>query len=247
MTSEARRSAGVDIGFPGGMVEKVWQDVGLRPRVCQGMCRLIRWCCEHGARLVVGAGILASAGACAASHKASDTVRLEGREQSDAEVYMPLDDGVVYTYETTSTDGAPAGLFTVQVLRPTGNRVTLKTGGKTRSVEVGPDGIRLAAGGYLLRAPVQKGRVWTGENGSVEVKDVAQKVRVPAGTFSGCIRTLEAGERQAGTITTVYCPRVGIVSMDVEERTGVHRVARLKSQGPRVDVLPAEQRDRSEE
>lgn len=186
--------------------------------------------------------MLASVGACAASHRDWDTVRLEGQEQSDAEVYMPLDDGAVYTFETTSTDGAPQGLFTVQVFRPAGNRVRLKMGGKNQSLEVGPDGIRLASGGYLLKAPVQRGRVWQGESGGVEVLDVGQKVRVPAGTFSGCIRTLEVGAHQVRTITTVYCPRVGMVSIDVEERTGVHRVARLKNHGPRVDVLPAEER-----
>lgn len=210
------------------------------------MHRLFRWCGEQRGRLAIGVGILASIPACGATHREADTVRLEGGEQSDAEVYMPLEDGAVYSYETTSTDGAPQGVFTIQVLHRTGNRVSLKVGGKTQSLQLGPDGIRFTSGGYLLKAPVQKGRVWQGESDGVQVVDVGERVHVPAGTFSGCIRTTEVGAQKVRT-TTVYCPRVGMVSIDVEERTGVHRVARLKNHGPRIDVLPANEHGGSQD
>lgn len=199
------------------------------------------------APVVACAGIFSTLCACGGARREPDTIRLEGKEQSDAEIYMPLEDGTVFTYETTSTDGSAPGIYTVQVLRPMGNRVNLKAGGKSQHLQVGPDGIAFIGGGYLLRAPVQRGRSWHGEGGDVQVVEVGREISVPAGKFTGCIRTVERGAASARAIEAVYCPRVGMVSLDVEERNGAHRVASLKSHGARVDVVPRNQSHRPEE
>lgn len=166
-----------------------------------------------------------------------ETVRLENGEESDAEVYMPLVDGTVFSYETIATPKNERGMFTIQVRRTGGNRVTLQLGGKTEFVRTGRDGIAFETGGYLLKAPVYKGSSFQGASGTVVVKDAGVSVNVPEGRFANCVRTVEGGGEQVREVVTVYCPHVGIVSLDTEDFRGVRQAARLKSHGPRVDVL----------
>jgi hypothetical protein len=51
------------------------------------------------------------------------------------------------------------------------------------------------------------------------------------------VRTVEAGGDNVREVSTIYCPHVGIVALDMEDLRGVHRVARLRSHGPRIDVV----------
>jgi hypothetical protein len=101
--------------------------------------------------------------------------------------------------------------------------------------------VRFSDGGVLLAAPLRRGAVWQGREGRVEVMAVGVRVEVPAGRYSGCLETRETSDPTgySATITTVYCPDVGVVRLEVEGSTGediLHEVAELTSYGPRVDL-----------
>ncbi len=73
-----------------------------------------------------------------------------------------------------------------------------------------------------------------------------QEVTVPAGHFTGCLKTEEHDRTQTGTVmTSIFCPEVGMVSLDVHSKASTE-TATLTNFGPRVDPLvgltpPAEQ------
>jgi hypothetical protein len=65
-----------------------------------------------------------------------------------------------------------------------------------------------------------------------------QGIKVPAGTFTGCLETLEQ-TASLSRVKTVFCPRVGMVALDAEnDQNGEYQrvIARLKSYGPKVDI-----------
>ena len=83
---------------------------------------------------------------------------------------------------------------------------------------------------------------WTGDDGKVRVTSVQESVVVPAGRFSGCIQTVEQAQLAAATrtTTTVFCPGVGITTLQIEgeqDGTSVLQRLQLKSFGPRFTGL----------
>ncbi len=160
---------------------------------------------------------------------------------SGLERFLPLTDKYIYTYETVRDDTRERDMFMVRVRRRDASTAELITGARIRSLIVEPDAIRRREGGYLLRAPLQVGATWAGDNGGqTRVVDTSATVDVPAGKFQGCVRTVEelaAGAK--GRITTSYCPDVGIAQMIIEEPADgemvVQRVS-LHSYGPPVDL-----------
>lgn len=181
-------------------------------------------------------GLLLSLG-CGGSRPPADTTRIEGDQRSEADLYMPLENGAVFTYETTSSDGAD-GLFTIQVRRVAPDRADLRMGGRTKSVRIGPDGLAFLEGGYLLKAPIQVGAAWQGETGIVQIEAGRQSIEVPAGRFQGCIRTRETTRTGALIEAATYCPRVGLVALEQQRERGTKYTARLKSHGPSTGPFP---------
>jgi hypothetical protein len=165
--------------------------------------------------------------------------------ESDAtpviEQYLPLEDGTVFSYDTQSEQRNARGVLIVQVSRPRTGRVDLRMGSKTERLQFVPDGIAYVEGGYLLKAPITKGTNWRGRTGMVRIESTDEAANVPAGKFQGCVRTVEEA-RDAGfarTVSSVYCPHVGLVMVDVDGTTpdGHDReTAVLRSFGPRVDL-----------
>ncbi len=159
--------------------------------------------------------------------------------QSLAEVYLPLQHDTVFQYATQNRSGL-AGVLVMQVQRD-GPAATLTTAGKVQQLEIRADGIYNQEGFYLLRLPLELGNRWPGKHGSVEITQVDDQVQVEAGDFGQCLTTKEAGgtEHQRHTVTTTFCPNVGIVRLLVEAQTGsgVDREhAELRYFGPKVDV-----------
>jgi hypothetical protein len=119
--------------------------------------------------------------------------------------------------------------------------VELSIGGKVQRLELTAEGIMQATGGYLLKGPLSKGAHWKGQTGDVSVSAMDKSVTVPAGTFQGCVETLEHARLQDAEkkITTVFCPDVGITVLEVQGivngEYGLER-ASLKSFGPKVDI-----------
>jgi hypothetical protein len=146
------------------------------------------------------------------------------------EHYFPLSDGFTYTYETVTDDGAK-DMSMVQVRRTDPRHAELRTGSGIRRLEVTSDAIRREGSGYVLRAPLNEGARWEGDNGGTTVvREANVKQVVPAGTFEGCVRTEEEVLLERARITVVYCPGVGIVRMDVEQ-DGASKRFELRSYG----------------
>jgi hypothetical protein len=192
----------------------------------------------------IASSVCGSTVGCGGSHAApvaASTSTDEGASDEELERFLPLKAGTVYSYDTSSESGGAPGLLIVQIERPRQGRVDLRMGSKTERLELEPGGIAYVGGGYLLKAPLGAGRTWRGRSGAVRVAAMDESVAVPAGRFEGCLRTVE--ETHDGSIsravTSVYCPHVGLISVEVEASTNeghARETAVLKSFGPRVDV-----------
>lgn len=181
--------------------------------------------------------------ACAAATPGADVaVRTNQVDAApDLERYLPLEDGTVFSYDTHSEHNNARGTLIVQISRPRTGRVDLRMGSRIERLEFVPDGVAYVDGGYLLKAPLAKGSSWRSRTGTVRVEGTDETANVPAGTFPGCLRTVEEARdgTSARTVTQVYCPHVGLVSVDVEGMTSEgpdRETAVLRSFGPRVDV-----------
>ena len=161
-------------------------------------------------------------------------------DTGDVATFLPLVDDTVFAYQTRDESTGEQGILVLEVKRPRPGYVELNVAGRVRRLDVSPTEIRYATGGTVLAKPLRLGAKWAGQDGPVEVTQVGMNVRVPAGSFSGCIETQESGESPMGVqkrISTVYCPEVGIVRLEVEGVSGqevLHEVAELQSHGPRV-------------
>jgi hypothetical protein len=166
---------------------------------------------------------------------------MDDKTQSEALRYMPLEHDTVFTYDTQSEGRAEHGLLIVQVSRPREGRADLRMGNKTERLQIELDGIAHVEGGYLLKAPFTVGSTWKSKSGTVRVVAVDQEIDVPAGHFTGCMRTVEES-RVAGvsrSVTSVYCAHVGLVTLEAtggSEEGPSRETAILKSFGPRVNL-----------
>jgi len=191
----------------------------------------------------VGAAALATAiGACASTQKPPPAADVPAdKAQNEALRYLPLEPDTVFTYDT-QTEGRPEhGILIVQISRPREGRADLRMGSKTERLQIESDGIAQVEGGYLLKAPFSVGSTWKSKNGTVRVLAVDEEVNVPAGHFSGCLRTVEDSRLGGATrsVTSVFCAHVGLVSLEAEggsEELHGKETALLKAFGPRVDL-----------
>jgi len=153
--------------------------------------------------------------------------------------YAPFENNTVFSYETYIEDTNEHGILVFEISRPRPELAELSVAGRVRKrYYFEPGGVRSAQGGYLLKAPLTANAEWQGDDGQVKVTAVNQDVTVPAGKFAGCIQTVEQAKLAAATrvTTTVFCPGVGITTLQIEgeqEGTSVLQRLSLKSFGPR--------------
>jgi len=152
--------------------------------------------------------------------------------------YLPLEDGTVFSYET-STDYGERGLLMLEVRRPRPDHAELVVAGRARRLTVNAHDIAHVTGGFLLKEPLTAGATYKGDFGKVTITNVARSVTVPAGTYAGCLETVEEAVTTEGEkrTTTVFCPDVGITLRETEaEQEGLRATERiaLKSFGPLV-------------
>jgi len=160
--------------------------------------------------------------------------------------FLPLRAGTVLAYESEDENTGQRGVVMLRISRPRPDRVELNDGGQVQRLDTGPDSVSHATGGYLLKAPFVVGATFPGRFGEVAITRTDVSVRVPAGSFAGCLETEETAPGGQGKATTVFCPDVGIVSLDVESvADGEYGRVRLvlRSHGPAVDIddLPDEE------
>lgn len=191
--------------------------------------------------LALAAGVCTTACGGSTPHAGVAVQTTEVDTSPELERYMPLEDGTVFSYDTHSEHDNANGVLIVQISRPRPGRVDLRMGSRTERLQFAPDGIAYVEGGYVLKTPLAKGNTWRSRNGTVRVDGTDETADVPAGKFPGCLRTVEEARDSAlaRTVSQVYCPHVGLVSVEVEGMTpqGPNReTAVLRSFGPRVDV-----------
>lgn len=163
---------------------------------------------------------------------------------TDIERYMPLKPDTVYAFETSIENSGEKGVLMMHVDRPRANQAVLVVGGKSQRLEIEKQGIRLTTGGWLLKAPLAVAAQFKGQFGQVVIRSTDAEVQVPAGRFTGCVETIEESAAVRKRVTTVFCPDIGIVSLDAEGTIGDEfgrERAVLRSYGPRVDInaMPA--------
>ena len=180
--------------------------------------------------------LLASANCAAPPEK---PVEVAAPASSEVSRYVPFENNTVFSYETYIEDTNERGILVFEISRPRPELAELSVAGQVRKrYYFEPGGVRNAQGGYLLKAPLVANAEWQGDDGRVKVTAVNQSVDVPAGKFSGCLQTVEEAKLSAATrtTTTVYCPGVGITTLQIEgeqEGTSVLQRLSLKSFGPR--------------
>ncbi len=155
--------------------------------------------------------------------------------------YLPLEDGTVFAYETSTEPSGEHGLLILEVRRRTPGTAELVVAGRARGLTVTADAVAHAGGGFLLREPLSAGAEWHGDFGHVRVTRVEASVTVPAGTFAGCVETVEELTTREGEkrTTTSFCPGVGIALRETAVEQGgeqqSERIA-LKSFGKKFDA-----------
>lgn len=188
-------------------------------------------------------GALSLALACGSPPPVADT-KPKAATRGGVARYLPLEDATVFSYETRVDPDGERGLLVLEVRRRRPELAELVVAGRAQRLNVSDAAIELVTGGALLREPLTEGATWRGDFGRVRVTSVARTVTVPAGTFQGCLETLEEMTSAEGTkrTTTAFCPDVGITLRETEvEQDAQHATERLalKSFGKRFAPEPA--------
>lgn len=187
--------------------------------------------------------VLVAVVSCGHPGPAEQPIRIVAQEglPTEALQFMPLEDGTVYAYDSSS-DSGEHGVLMMQISRPRAGRADLKIGSRVERLQVDADGISYVEGGFLLKPPLSRGAEWKSRSGSVRITETDLPVRVPAGDFQGCLRTVEEirDTHRSKIVTSTYCPHVGLVTMEVvgdTDRGRGHETATLRSFGPRVELM----------
>jgi hypothetical protein len=154
--------------------------------------------------------------------------------------WLPPGEDVVYAYKTEDLVGGTAGVMSLRLKHPVGDAVELVTPQRSETLRYQENGIfRERTGTLLLKTPPEQGARWpSGPGVSARIARVGLRVAVAAGTFEGCIEVLE--ERSVpvpSTITTTFCPDVGIVRIETAaEEPPIHERVELRSFGRAIDL-----------
>ena len=154
---------------------------------------------------------------------------------SSVEAYFPLEEGRIYHYLTS--ESGETGMLVARVHRTDGSHGELRLSNATKRFVFTPDGVAYDGGAFVLKAPLEVGSSWPGEHGGttrVEKTDAA--VKVAAGSYAQCVKTVEEGGRLQGSrYAATYCPGVGMVLLEVQAAGGEAR-AELKTYGFPVKI-----------
>lgn len=131
----------------------------------------------------------------------------------------PLAEGYVWSYDIDTGPGEPT-LAITRVTAVIDARVEVSSGGDPIVYELRDEGIfQPATDTWLLKAPVREGAEWSAAGGRIaRVTSTSETIEVPAGRFDGCVRVEEGGGDAGKLVTTVYCPDVGPVYLEVQQQ-----------------------------
>ncbi len=156
------------------------------------------------------------------------------------ERYLPLVEGRIYQYDYEAGDERGVMTMRVQRFDDLHGAWILPSGGNV--FEYRADGVVTEGDkgqSYLLQQPLEVGHRWRGAHQSwVEIRSVDLAPTVPAGSFAGCVQTIEArGGDVPLAITAVFCPDVGMISREIASGQKSERLT-LRSYGAAVDIGP---------
>jgi len=164
---------------------------------------------------------------------------------TEAEKFFPMKDGTLYHYRTEALREGPvgAGMLIMKVHRASSTRAELRKPTGNQSFEFTSAGIatvtKTGAPAFLLKLPLDQTHSWLGpQGGKTRIEALGVTLETPAGTFNGCIQTLEErGGDAPMRVKTTLCPDVGITALEVQSGAAVER-AQLMYFGPPIDVGP---------
>jgi hypothetical protein len=165
---------------------------------------------------------------------------------TEGEKLFPIVDGHIYHYRTESFGAGPAaetGVLMIKMHRSSATAGELRRPAGPQRFEYTPGGIATAtksgAPAFLLKLPIDETQRWLGpQGGQTRVAATGVTATTQAGTFTGCVTTVEERGGDAPLkVSTTLCPSVGIVSLEVQSGAAVER-AELVYFGPPVDIGP---------
>lgn len=192
----------------------------------------------HAGRLLLSLAALVLAAPGCGPSAAPSTAPSAVVEEAPPELHqmLPLKDQTVSNFRMT-TDLGDEGILVLEIYRPRPELAELKIAGRAQRLAIEDNRISQTTGGILLETPLKKGHTFIGSFGTVTISETSQLVTVPAGTFSGCLTTVEESTTPPKRSTSTYCPGIGLVLMEVEsfgESAGLVRTE-LSYHGPRVE------------
>lgn len=151
---------------------------------------------------------------------------------------LPFQDRTTLSF-TARDDLGGTSFFVMEIERPKEERGEIWIAGRAQRFRISPDRVERIEGGVLLEAPLEVGHTFHGSFGVTEITKVGERVSVPAGTFDGCLVTLEQAASPAKRVETTYCPKIGIVRVVVDGASDTdvtHVQSELTAYGPWLDI-----------
>lgn len=185
-------------------------------------------------KIVASALVLALVG-CGEGRADGPAPKAPAAASSPVAAYFPLPEGNIFHYVTD--EGGEQGMLVARVHRTDETHAELRMSNAAKRFVTTSAGISYDGGAFLLKTPLEVGASWAGEHGgTTRIEAMDADVTVPAGHFTGCLRTVEEGGRPPGSrYATTYCPGVGMVLLEVAANGASARAA-LKSHGPPVQI-----------
>jgi hypothetical protein len=167
-----------------------------------------------GSRLGAAAALVMAA--CASTMRPASTETIEVRD------LYPLQTGNAWSYDVDTGESSTT-LAVTRVESFDGRIAEVRTGQTLLRYEVLSEGIRLPSGDeWVLRAPFEEGATWPGRAGrTARLVSMGLRVETPAGTFDDCMLVLETGGKLELEVRTVYCARVGPISVESTMRSNL--------------------------
>ncbi len=150
--------------------------------------------------------------------------------------FLPFENQTVLSFVTRDDLGGTS-YFVMEIERPSESQGEIWIAGRRTRFRISPRRVERAEGGIWLEEPLEVGHRFPGPFGQTTIESLDRQVTVPAGTFEGCLVTVERSP--AKTAESTYCPGVGLVRIVVEgdSDSEVTRVqSELTGYGPRADL-----------
>ena len=153
-----------------------------------------------------------------------------------AERFFPLEEGNLYNYATA--EGEDSGMLVAKVKRSDATHGELRLSNRSDRFVYSPQGVAYDVTGiFVLKEPLEVGTTWPGEHGgTTRIEAIDASVKVIAGSYAGCVRTVEEGGRiQGARYASTFCAGIGMVLVEITAPAGKARIE-LRSYGPPVKI-----------